>query len=462
MAEIKAKPGERVLATSRTTTPGGTCTDCHVDTFTVHIFFDGTGNNRFNTASHRENPKTSPKGSVSYENYYSNIALLFMAMQEFDDVKKIYIQGSGTEKGKKDDSLGLGLARSSTGRLERVEQAINELNMIVGDIDRGNVILNVYGFSRGAAWARHFCWLLKNFSYKRWSKCKINFVGIFDTVSSDTIEHYNDVKQLGLDIGRPQKINYIAHLTAQNDYREHFPLTPIHGAIKDGIGFECSFPGAHSDIGGGYSEIAKEENRFLGFVDDKLNINSNTSLKEEWIDTSWFMRKGYYRPMQISTKVHRFGAKGGRNTDAKLNKNARYSPVVADAYFANRTIKFHYQLIPCSIMYEIAKRKANFSLKKGTYFEKHLKEMKNISLLKKFHDTALTYVLANYKKNTGGHKVPFLAEAEMKVIFNEYIHSSLTYGDIANKGTLRSKTKNADGSLNYAQPIRPKVTQGFR
>ena len=462
MAGIKAKQGEQVLATSMSTIPGETFTDAKLKRLTVHIFFDGTGNNRFNTASHRENPKTSPKGSVSYENYYSNIALLFMAMQEFDDVKKLYIQGSGTEQGKKDDSLGLGLARSSTGRLERVEQAMNRLNKLVGNIDRSKVILNVYGFSRGAAWARHFCWLLKNYSFNRWSKCKINFVGIFDTVSSDTVEHYNDVKELGLDIGSPQHINYIAHLTAQNDYREHFPLTPIHGAIKDGIGFECSLPGAHSDIGGGYSEIAKEENRFLGFVDEKLNINSNTSLKYEWIDMSWFIRKGYYRPMQISMKAHRFEAKGGRNTDSKLNKNARYSPAVADAYFANRSIKFHYQLIPCNIMYEIAKRKANFSIKKDSYFEKHLKEMKNISLLKKFHDSALNYVLTNYKENTGGHKVPFLAEAEMQAIYNEYIHSSLTYGDIANKGTIRSKTKNADGTLNYAKPTRPKVTKGFR
>lgn len=443
------KPGEQVLATSRTTTPGGTYTKAIVEILTVHVFFDGTGNNRFNTASHRENSKTSPKGSVSYENYYSNIALLFMAMQEFNNVKKLYIQGSGTEKGKKDDSFGLGFARSSTGRIARVEQAINSLNKLVGNIDRGNVILNVYGFSRGAAWARHFCWLLKSASYKSWSKCKINFVGIFDTVSSDTIEHYNDVKELGLDIGSPQKINYIAHFTAQNDYREHFPLTPIHGAIKDGIGFECSLPGAHSDIGGGYSEIAKEESRFLGFKEKQLNIGNLSPIRNEYIDYNWFIKKGYYLPKQIIEKTRSY-----------LDINGKHVPKMA--LYANRTIKFHYQFIPCNIMYEIAKRKANFSLKKGTYFEKHLKEMKNISLLKKFHDSALNYVLANYKKNTGGHKVPFLAEAEMEKIFNEYIHSSLTYGDTANKGTIRSKTKNADGTLNYGRPKRPKVTKGFR
>lgn len=278
---------------------------------------------------------------------------------------------------------------------------------------------------------------------------KINFVGLFDTVSSDDLAHYNDVKDLGLDIGKPQGINYIAHLTAQNDYREHFPLTPIHGAIKDGIGFECSFPGAHSDVGGGYSERFKETNRLLGFKDHQLNIGNLSPIRNEYIDYNWFINKGYYLLNQITEK-----------TKSYSDINGRHAPKIA--LYANRTIKFHYQLIPCNVMYEIAKRKANFNLNKGTYFEKHLNEMRDISLLKKFHDGALNYVLKNYTKNTGGHKVPFLSEAEMKQIFNEYIHSSLTYGAIDNKGTILSKTKNVDGTLNYGKPTRPKVIKGFR
>ena len=201
---------------------------------------------------------------------------------------------------------------------------------------------------------------------------------------------------MGLDIGQPQGINYIAHLTAQNEYREHFPLTSIHGAIKDKIGFECSLPGAHSDIGGGYPEKYNETNRFLGFKEHKLNIGNLSPIRDEYIDYNWFIKKGYYLTVQIITQKYRFESIGGR-AKSQLDKNARYLPVVEDAYIANRIVKFHYQLIPCNIMYEIAKRKANFSLKKGTYFEKHLNEMKNISLLKKFHDSALNYVLANYK-----------------------------------------------------------------
>lgn len=448
MTKNEKKPGEQVLATSKTTTPGGTYTKAIVERLTVHVFFDGTGNNRFNTASDRENPNTSPKGSVSYKNYYSNIALLFMAMKEFDDVKKIYIQGSGTAKGEADNTKGLGLATGATGREVRIRNALTQLGDITTKIDGSKVTLNVYGFSRGAAWARYFCHVIKTRNVK-WKRSKINFVGIYDTVSSDSFTHYDDVNEMGLDIGQPQGINYIAHLTAQNEYREHFPLTSIHGAIKDKIGFECSLPGAHSDIGGGYSETADEKNRFLGFKEHKLNIGNLSPIRDEYIDYNWFFNKGYYLPKQITEKTKNYSDINGRN-------------IPKIAFYANRTIKFHYQLVSCSIMYEIAKRKANFSLNKGTYFEKHLKEMKNISLLKKFHDSALNYVLANYTKNTGGHKVPFLAEAEMKTIFNEYIHSSLTYNAIDNKGTILNKTKNADGTLNYGRPTRPKVIKGFR
>ncbi|OSI13802.1 phospholipase effector Tle1 domain-containing protein [Neisseria dumasiana] len=82
----------------------------------------------------------------------------------------------------------------------------------------------------------------------------INFFGLFDTVSSLGMEHYNDVKEFKLDIGAPKSIRRIVHFTAQNDYRHHFPLTSIKGAVKDKRGFECSFPGVHSDVGGGYYE----------------------------------------------------------------------------------------------------------------------------------------------------------------------------------------------------------------
>lgn len=451
MVEIEAKPDEQVLATSKTTTPGATYTDAELEQLTVHVFFDGTGNNRFNTATYRENKDKAKEGSVSYENYYSNIALLFMAMQEFDDVKKLYIEGSGTTRDEEDDTAGLGFSKGKSGRTTRVESAFSQLEDILNKINKEKVILNVYGFSRGAAWARHFCYLVKSGKYKDWNVCKINFVGIYDTVSSDGLAHYNDVKESGLDIGIAQEINYIAHITAQNDYRKHFPLTPIHAALHDGIGFECSFPGAHSDIGGGYNERYPEKDRFLGYVEDgeagvqgKL-INTWFGLHmnhKEYIDFNWFIKKGYYRPNQIE-----------------------YKPTLGQGtkIYATREVEYHYQFITCDAMYEIAKDKANYIRLNDTDFEEGFNEMKKNDYLSRFHEGALAYVKVAYPNKKGGHQVPLLpSEEDMQEIYNRYIHSSLTYDAIDNRGTILSKTKKADGNLDYSNPKRPEVEKGYK
>ncbi|QOW47010.1 MULTISPECIES: phospholipase effector Tle1 domain-containing protein [Acinetobacter] len=449
MAEIQKKPGEQALTIGNTTPPGNTHVDANLDIFTVHVFFDGTGNNRFNTASHRTNPRSSPDGSVSYENYYSNIALLFMAMRETDTVKKLYAEGSGTTQGQSDDSRGLGLAMGGSGRWTRVSELLHRLNNLVGSRNKANVVINVYGFSRGAAWARYFCHLLRSTlggawvdqKHEEWKKAKINFVGIFDTVSSDGTRHYNDVRELGLDIGKPEGINYIAHLTAQNDYREHFPLTRIRGAIRDGIGFECSFPGAHSDIGGGYSEIYLETNKALGRQDRAAQYQG-----AEYIDYQWFVNKGYYKTEQITKKME---MSGRDNFIPKL--------------YANRKTYFHYQFIVGNIMYELANRRASYQKISSSSLERGVNDMKKIDLLNRFYSGALAYVLQNYQKKGGGYHVPILNNPEeMKTIYNLFIHNSLGYGTIANGGTILSKTRNADQSYNYSNPIRPQVTEGFR
>ena len=61
MGGIDKKSGQQPLQTGNTTPPGNTHVDAKIKTFTVHIFFDGTGNNRFNTKIYRENKKMHPK-----------------------------------------------------------------------------------------------------------------------------------------------------------------------------------------------------------------------------------------------------------------------------------------------------------------------------------------------------------------------------------------------------------------
>jgi len=178
-----------------------------VKSLTVSVFFDGTGNNRFNTESARKDTKLLSK-DVSYENYYSNVALLYMGSVETDTHKRVYIQGAGTVKGETDYSIGLGLAHGKTGITARVMEAFKEVEKYRFDSQATELIINVYGFSRGAAYARHFCYRLKaknkagNDLSRLWgielpaSSMNIKFMGIFDTVSSFGTNHYDDVHQL--------------------------------------------------------------------------------------------------------------------------------------------------------------------------------------------------------------------------------------------------------------------------
>ena len=382
MIKNKKKPGEEPLATGVTSTPGGTYVKVRIKMLTVHVFFDGTGNNRFNTEIFREDPSKKARryinfvtgiGSVSYENYYSNIALLFMAFKETDNAKAIYIEGAGTVKYKADTRRGMMLGWAGAGREARIEDAFKQLNNVVGQVDKSRVILNVYGFSRGASWARHFCHLVKAKNSK-WKQSKINFVGIYDTVSSDGIGIHNDVEELGLDIGKAEEINYIAHLTAQNDYRNKFPLTPIHRAKKDGIGFECSFPGAHSDLGGGYEEIDKDKDKFLGLVDVPAHEQG-----DEYIDIEWFKRKGYYNDSQITEAP----------TGLLNNKKQ---------YVGNREVLNNYQFITCDAMRLIAEKKANYALKKESDFKVGVNNLLTVDELNKFHQVALKYIQDNFNK----------------------------------------------------------------
>lgn len=162
----------------------------------IGVFFDGTGNNRFNsengyynssyyknklpldTSNEKLYDKIKSENS-SFWNSYSNIALLHDLYEEkkgrskesnpeYQEVQlKFYIQGIGTKQDEVDDAPGLALGEGNFGVVERVKQACNEIvksiKKSLDDIKDGKEIeissiqFDVFGFSRGAAAARHFC-----------------------------------------------------------------------------------------------------------------------------------------------------------------------------------------------------------------------------------------------------------------------------------------------------------------
>lgn len=111
---------------------------------TLDVFFDGTGNNMFNTDLRKEtNPspreqqlKEQLSGEISYENDYSNIVHLYKASTVNNTKKSIYIQGAGTIREQKDATWGLAGALGESGILERVKDAFDQAQ----EADRKSVV----------------------------------------------------------------------------------------------------------------------------------------------------------------------------------------------------------------------------------------------------------------------------------------------------------------------------------
>lgn len=381
---------------------------------TAILFFDGTKNNRNNTFRRLDkdadsNTSTDSKAiykrtyekESSYENGYSNIAALsYMSMG--DKANKIvvdYIEGEGTEDDIKGDTLGFAFGSGTTGIPAKANKGYSKINAKIEkvyDKDREYIkelIINVLGFSRGAAAARSFTTTTQAMFKTKYPKAEITykFVGLFDTVSSyepegvfgkygSAAKHNfdNDVKELGLQLGDIAK--KVIHLTAGNEYRENFSLTTIASSIAAGVGFELQLPGAHSDIGGGYEEYEHIEKRV---------IDEHYKSAYEWINEGWY----------TENQIEESGT---------IDCNGI------------RKLKNSYQFIPLAIMMHFAK-KSDMKFE-GLDDDKQNKDFKVIPELENAKNKLLNLAIA---KEGEGRVVAILNNVqELKMIRNRYLHIS--------------------------------------
>lgn len=146
MAIIKKSSDNPLLTMGTTNSIEGSKVETKIPSTTVHIFFDGTRNNRFNTEAARTNENLRQK-DISYDNYFSNIALLFMALEETESRLKIYIEGAGSAHGDTDSMFGLGMAKGSTGRSDRIELAFSELSNKTKNMKQKDIITPISTFN---------------------------------------------------------------------------------------------------------------------------------------------------------------------------------------------------------------------------------------------------------------------------------------------------------------------------
>jgi uncharacterized Zn-binding protein involved in type VI secretion len=282
-------------------------------TIRIGVFFDGTNNNATNTALGTQCRASTSNAlgesgadtqaisshckpymldaNSSYANGNTNIERLYELYRndadKHDEIveemffSRIYVDGIGTTAGKADTPLpGMAFGTGETGMIARVQQVLissipEQLNAFgdnYPDTKIRSLEFDIFGFSRGAAAARHFVNELKrnegaplrnalsqkpllfvnNFDWRR--SVQINFVGLFDTVSArGSLSDGFDIRSgetgalhvaLLADCARR-----VVQICARDEIRANFMLTTVRPEH-----LEIAMPGVHSDIGGSYHD----------------------------------------------------------------------------------------------------------------------------------------------------------------------------------------------------------------
>jgi hypothetical protein len=292
---------------------------CNI-TLTIGVFFDGTGNNAANTESilqacgagyhdlnfagadallaqcARDNFGLSGSEATSYTGYYTNIHWLsklysqHVSVAEQEAQSALYVGGIGTEAGKPDNGVGLGLGVAETGVVAKTDKAVSEIAGKIQDMLRTLQLeqpgcplavkalrFDIFGFSRGAAAARHFASRIQSedshviraisqgmggVEFQGMPAGQNRFIGLFDTVAAigtpanGMDPHNADTGDAVLTL-RPGVADRVFQIAAANECRFNFALNSISPAWP-----ELVLPGAHSDTGGGYLPVMNE-NVFL-------------------------------------------------------------------------------------------------------------------------------------------------------------------------------------------------------
>ncbi|MCY0970729.1 phospholipase effector Tle1 domain-containing protein [Chryseobacterium wangxinyae] len=481
--------------------------------FTFGVFLDGTLNNMYNTearlafeaknnkqnaisqkdvdrfnkpnAVFNNNEKYRFEKDSSYENALSNPAILFKNyIADFKSSFKVYTEGIGTlttpKKGKsilskedyKDDESinGPGFGMGDAGIKMKVRKALDDVVLNIGKNIDNNKYLNtitfdVYGFSRGAAAARHFVHVVKASSYipktsttgkvtgtiedfqgydlndgykNRYmpafgylgqllleanliddrTKVNVRFVGIYDTVPHHGATQANDIKDLGLD--DVNKADYVVHIVAADEHRANFSLADISSVVKTNPksnkkgGIELKFPGVHCDVGGAYEE-GKTDNPKR--IEAAVLESSLEPLRSELI------RQGWFKEDEIFIKFDALGT-------GIITKNLHRLEGL-------RKLSNQYSYIPLHIMAEVSKLKSvpinKKEMEDGYNFYENTKIngiIGNVEFLKGIKQILREYTFGgNTSLFFSEHKEKENGNKTIKFLRNHYLHWNSTYGE---------------------------------
>ena len=268
----------------------------------IAFFFDGTGQNRNTDMELGKDSNVSKifelydgkkEHGIEYRKAHYHIGVGTDPEKWYDDWIETIALGPVLKLIKDiftDKTIGNfdGLITGKGGQ-ERIKDALVQLSdFIKTHKNVPKIKVDVFGFSRGAALARHFTNLIYDIH-----QIKVRFLGIFDTVGSFGLGG-NDINiGYALDVNA-DKVDRVVHYTARHEYRSLFDSTSIkrlatnHDKHKanpfnnfmetkqlPSNMIERDFAGAHADVGGGYKP--HDEDKAIG-KDNKRNEISRIPL----------------------------------------------------------------------------------------------------------------------------------------------------------------------------------------
>jgi len=448
---------------------------------TMGMFFDGTGNNKENIKSGKHKDAfLLEKVTISYRNGFSNVARAWPYYQgsvngELLDAPtgkvndpimwndrdndggnlNVYIEGIGTNNRRLDDIIrGLAIGtdlvsgikpRVRFGTKEAAKAIMNhdKVKKVIKKVLKIEVTFDVFGFSRGAAAARHFIYLnTKQYPeysshnphsgytepvYKSYFEYYINqiseqdrkievkinwrFAGLYETVSSHGGSFEDDLPELGLDA--IQYADSVNQLVAADEYRKNFSLTTTRSVPNATV---ITLPGVHSDIGGGYPEKSEEdiklyEIRFSGspLLGDTTRTMARNQINEV---RNWFVKNGWYE-----------GELDNNSGEIQFREVSDGTPSGSGAWVlkGKRTnIGDHYSYIPLKIMTDLARDN-------GVEFNKNLYNSYRV-----YSDAVIgsIYDLFNGKSIN----LSALSSYQLKQFRHDYLHWSSEYGSLVGMG----------------------------
>lgn len=361
----------------------------------------------------------SEKNRGSYDNSITNIGRLFKSyISDVKTMHKIYMEGVGTKALEEDQrfpDMGLGVGDRGVIAISKkaIDDILLELNKSGINIHLIKLVFDIFGFSRGAATARHFAneihkkvdgLVYEKLQLNDSSKVSINFIGLYDTVAAigcikdllDTTDENNH----GINLYLPKDIaKKVVHFTAHHECRDNFALNSVAPEHQ-----ELALLGVHSDIGGGYKDpkdsvlIMKPYLRTISEDDWHATRNFNNRAEEKIEEM-----KQEFLPYVVSSSCF------SQNNVVKTrltNKHYRYRVTLS----MTRDISPDLQFLSFNLMHKIAMDN-NVPLSTNTlifggrlaelysFYEdnyNHSKNISGLSIIKEVPESLSSYVLKHY------------------------------------------------------------------